>query len=176
MTSKKIFISYKRGEPTTAIAELLYKMIKVNLTAYGFSETFFDKQSIDAGTPWNPVIDQALIETTHFIALLSVDYWLSEQCQQELLDAVERWQQHGLPKLLFILTEELDPNALQMSGNTQSAILNTPFPKVKHLGQINFLGPYDQTGRLSVLKCNDLPALKSQLFKMLQELKAIKVD
>ncbi len=108
MTTKNIFISYKRGEPTTRIAEMLFKRIKVNLgAAYEFADPFFDKRSIEAGDVWSEQIEQALAETTHFIALLSDDYWLSEQCQRELLEAVNRYEQCGVPRLLFVLTEKL---------------------------------------------------------------------
>jgi hypothetical protein len=176
MATKKIFISYTRGEPTTQIAEMLYKRIKVNLSAYGFAETFFDKRSIDAGDPFSEEIDQAMAQTTHFIALLSDDYWLSEQCQRELQDAVNRYEQSGLPKLLFVLTEKMDPNALLMAQDGKSAGLKTPFPKVQHLGQINFLGPYDQAGRLSKLKCNDEIALKDQLYDLIQDIKKIELS
>lgn len=175
MTIKHIFISYKRGEPTTRIAEMLYKRIKVNLSAaYGFADPFFDKRSIEAGDDWSQEIDRALAEATHFIALLSDDYWLSEQCQRELLEAVNRYEQSGVPRLLFVLTEKMNPNALIISQDSKTARLNTPFPKVQNLGQINFLGPYDQTGRLSQLKCNDDASLKDQLFDLVQDIKNIK--
>jgi hypothetical protein len=176
MANKKIFLSYKRGEPTTEIAELLFKRIQVNLEGdtYGFSETFFDQHSIDAGADWNEEIDQALAETTHFVALLSDDYWLSKQCQRELQDAVALYEQKGSPKLLFVLTEKMDPNALSIATNSKTAALKTPFPKVKNVGQINFLGPYDQAGRLVKLKCNDITALKDQLFDLTQDIKKLK--
>ena len=177
MALKKIFISYKRGEPTTHVAELLFKKIRINLgKSYGFAEPFFDKRSIDAGDLWGQEIDLALAETTHFIALLSDEYWLSEQCQRELLAAVNRFEQSGLPKLLFVLTELMDPNALSLAGDDKTAGLKTPFPKVEHLGQINFLGPYDNTGRLSKLKCKDDIALKDQLYDLVQDIKKVPLD
>lgn len=172
MTAKTIFISYKRAEPTTRIAELLYKRVRVNLSAEGF-RCFFDKGSIDAGDHWSQEIDQALSKTTHFIALLSDDYWISEQCQRELQEAVKRFEQFGSPKLLFVLTEKMDPNALVMVQDDKSAGLSTPFPKVKHLGQINFLGPYDSSGRLSKLKCSDEDALSDQLYDLVQDIKRL---
>lgn len=177
MTTKKIFLSYKRGDPTTHIAEILFVKIKVNLgSSHGFTDPFFDKRSIEAGDIWREEIDQALAETTHFIALLSDDYWISEQCQRELKIAVNRFEQAGLPKLLFVLTEKMDPNALSISKDNKTADLKTPFPKVEHLGQINFLGPYDRAGRLCQLKCNEETALKDQLFDLVQDIKKVKIE
>lgn len=172
IATKHIFISYKRAEPTTAVAELLDKRIRVNLSAYGFAQPFFDKHSIEAGHPWSPAIDQALARTTHFIALLSDDYWLSEQCQRELREAVRLYELTGTPRLLFVLTEKMDPNALRMDS-AGSATVVTPFPTVEHLGQINFLGPYDKAGQLIALDCVNLQVLKDQLFDLVQAIKSL---
>ncbi len=171
--NRHIFISYKRDVATTAVAELLYKRIKVNLTAHGFAEPFFDRRSIEAGDHWDGKIDQALAQTTHFIALLSDDYWLSEQCQRELKEAVRRYEQTGSPRLLFVLTERMDVRALQFASDGRSATATSPFPKVENLGEINFLGPYDPAGRLVALNCTDKTILGDQLFDLLQDIKRL---
>lgn len=171
--TKHIFISYNRAEPTTYVAEQLLKRIKVNTKANDFAEPFFDISSVAFGDFWKNEIDLALAQTTYFIALLSDGYWLSDNCQYELQEAVRRYEQHGTPRLLFVLTERMDPNALEIAPNNRSATLHTPFPKVEHLGQINFLGPYDKAGRLSRLDCDDKAKLSDQLFDLVQNIKAL---
>lgn len=168
---RQIFISYKRAEPTAQVAEQLYKHIKVNLTAHGFAEPFFDRQSIDVGDSWSTAIDLALTNTTHFIALLSVDYWLSEQCQRELQQAVRLYQETGKPRLLFVLTEKMDPDALLITPDGRSATMKTPFPQVEKLSQINFLGPYDSAGRLISLDYVNRAVLNNQIFDLVQNIK-----
>jgi len=169
---KHIFISYKRAEETTPVAEMFYKQVAVDLPASkGFARPFFDKKSIDAGDQWSQRIQDALDETTHFIALLSIDYWLSPQCQRELQEAVKRHNETGSPRLLFVLTEMMDPTSLEISGDEQSATVKKDFPGVQNLGQINFLGPYDQGGRLVRLNCSDRTKLGDQLFAMTQCIK-----
>ncbi|SFB63531.1 toll/interleukin-1 receptor domain-containing protein [Azotobacter beijerinckii] len=173
MGNKYIFISYKRADPTTMVAQQLFKRIVVNLKGHGFEDPFFDRKSIDAGDSWEPMIDQALDRTTHFIALLSDDYWLSEQCQRELVGAVTRWEQHGVPKLLFVLTERMDPSALVIERGQGGAAVQKKFPQVERLSQINFLGPYDAAGRLIRLNCTDHNILGDQLFSLIQDIRKI---
>jgi len=170
---KQIFISYKRDQTTTKVAESLYKRVLVNLKAHGFAVPFFDQRSIDAGELWSEKIDQALARTTHFIALLNTDYWLSEQCQRELREAVRLYEAAGSPRLLFVMAEKIDPGALEVSADGRSASVKTPFPQIKHLGQINFLGPYDAAGRLVPLACADPVKLADQLYDLLQDIKRL---
>lgn len=168
---KKIFISYKRAEPTRLVAELLYKKLRVNLGGHGFEDPFFDRKSIEAGDLWSPQIDQALDQATYFVALLSDDYWLSEQCQRELLGAVERWEEHGRPRLLFVLTERMDPSALVLDPGERKASVTRKFPQIEGLSEINFLGPYDSAGRLVRLDCTEHLKLSDQLFDLVQDIK-----
>ena len=166
---KLIFISYKRAEPTFEIAKRMDQKIRVNLKALGFA-SWWDKRSIEAGDPWSDEIDKALDGTTHFLSLLSDDYWDSEQCQRELLGAVERFEQTGTPRLLFVLTQKMNPNALQIAADGRSANVVTKFPKVTRLGQINFLGPYDKAGRLIRLDRANPASLEDQLFDLVDDI------
>lgn len=99
--------------------------------------------------------------------------WLSDNCQYELQEAVKLYEQHGRLRLLFVLTERMDPNALEIVPNNRSATLYTPFPKVEYLGQINFLGPYDKAGWLSKLDCDDRAELSDQLYDLVKNIKAL---
>lgn len=170
MTEKLIFISYKRAGDTAHIAEMLDKKIRVNLTAAGF-RAWCDPRAIEAGDAWSADTDAALAQASHFIAVLSDEYWSSEQCQQELLGAVERRQREGAPALLFIPTDKIEPGALEISPDGKIGKLNKPFPKAKDLEQINVLGPHDEAGHLLVLACaKDAPLLAGQLYALVHDL------
>ena len=174
MPDKHIFISYSRAEPTARIANLLYKRIRVNLGGHGFAEPFFDWESVAAGERWRERIESALDRATHFIALLSDDYWLSDNCQCELKGAVERWEAANTrPRLLFVLTERMDPSALIMQRGERSAKIDSNVARIERLSEINFLGPYDAAGRLIRLDCNNDLHLSDQLYELVQDLRAI---
>lgn len=170
--AKMIFISYKRAEPTFEIARRTDQKIRINLKALGFT-SWWDKRSIDVGDPWSVEIDKALDSTTHFLSLLSDDYWDSEQCQRELLGAVERFEKQGTPRLLFVLTQKMNPNALEIANDNRSAKIVTKFPKITRLGQINFLGPYDKAGRLVRLDTANPTNLDDQLFGLIEDIKRL---
>lgn len=162
MSTAQLFLSYNRSNATTAAADRLFRRARVQLGRR--AEVFFDQRSIPAGTEWQPAIDAALARCTHFVALVSVDYWLSDACQHELTTAVTRYQAGGSPRLLFVLAEPLDPNALELDtavpGATQGQQL---YSQVRSLGQINFLGPHDAAGRLVPLALDQPAALDAQL-------------
>ena len=170
---KLIFISYKREERTAAIARKLDQKIRVNLKAFGF-ETWFDRRSIDVGQAWSPEIDRALDAATHFLALLSDDYWDSSQCQRELEGAVQRFESaRERPRLLLVQTQFMDLTALEVSRGQQSATVNLRGGQIKTLGDVNFLGPYDQAGRLGRLAEVGSQALDDQLFTLVQGIKTV---
>lgn len=170
--SKLIFVSYKRADPTSAIAQKIDQKIRVGLKAFGFV-SWWDKRSIEAGNSWSDKIDEALDQARYFLALLSDDYWDSDQCQRELLGAVERYEQTGNPRLLFVLTQNMNPNALELSSDRKSAKILTKFPKVSRLGEINFLGPYDKAGRLVRLDTSGAENLDDQLFELVEDIRRL---
>ncbi len=162
MPASQLFLSYNRSAATTAAADRLFRRAKVQLGRR--AETFFDQRSIAAGTDWPQAIDAALARCTHFIALVSVDYWLSDACQHELTSAVARYESGGSPRLLFVLAEPLDPNALELDAAAPGAGTGARlYGQVRSLGQINFLGPHDAAGRLVPLALDQPAALDAQL-------------
>lgn len=178
MSDKHLFLSYKRGAVTTPVVERLYNRIRVQIGGAGV-KAFFDKRSIDAGDAWEPAIDDALARSTHFLAFISVDYWLSAQCQRELNAAVARYEAGGWPRLLFVLADQLDPAdlAIEPAAAAQrleaDAQAGAPIKRVRSVGQINFLGPYDAGGRLVRLAFENPQALDDQLAAMVQSLRQL---
>ena len=119
MPGTHLFLSYQRSAVTTPAVERLSRRARVQLGGQGV-QVFFDQRSIAAGAAWEPAIDAALARCTHFLALVSVDYWLSEQCMRELEIAVSRYEQTGAPRLLFVLADKLDPNDLALDSSAAS--------------------------------------------------------
>jgi hypothetical protein len=163
MSAPQLFLSYKRGPLATPAAERLYHRGLVQLAKW---KVFFDQKSIEAGDAWAPAIDQFMAGATHFLAFVSVDYWLSEQCRRELGLALARRDHGPEPRLLFVLADDLSPSDLEVDPSPA-------VQRIRNLGQINFLGPYDAGGRLVRLRLEDPVALDAQLAALVQRLKAL---
>lgn len=168
MVDKFIFLSYQRSRTTTPAMEQLYRRAGVVLAADGV-ETFFDRRSLEAGDAWLPSIDAFLAKCTHFLAFVSIDYWLSAQCRRELDIAVSRYELTGAPQLLFVLADSLAPGDLLLNPPGADAV--EPLRRrVRSLGQINFLGPHDEAGRLVRLAFESPHLLADQLAELVEAL------
>lgn len=178
MSPRCLFLSYHRTPETTPAMERLYRRAKVQLGGAGLVP-FFDKASIDAGDAWMPAIDDALARSAFFLALVSVDYWLSEQCRRELDIALDRYQRTQAPRLLFVLADRLDPSDLALDADAAAAHLQAdpnaapPLNKVKSLGQFNFLGPYDAAGRLVRLAFESPRLMDDQFAALIQQVQRL---
>lgn len=177
MTTRKLFLSYRRGALTTPAVKRLHDHCRVLLKGRGF-ETFFDQRSIEAGDLWLPAIDTFLAEAEFFLAFISIDYWLSDQCRRELSVALERFEATGRPRPLFVLADRLDPNDLEVDAPDGAldnmAGAGTAVQRIRHIGQINFLGPYDEaTGRLVRLRLDDAALLEDQIAALVEAIKKL---
>jgi hypothetical protein len=188
-----LFLSYRRSPETTPVVERFYNRARVQLAGV---TTFFDKKSIDAGEQWEPTIDAFLDKTSLFAAFVSVDFWLSEQCKRELEMALARYEQTqpARPRMLFILADALKPSDLTLDAPAAtdapapmdvaqaSAALEKlgeaapSFKRIRHLGQFNFLGPYDEGGRLVPLAIGQPQKLDSQLAAMIETIKGLRSE
>lgn len=186
-----LFLSYKRGAETTPVVEGLHRRIKATLSKYGV-ESFFDRKSIEAGEPWEERIDEFMAKTTLFVALISVDFWLSEQCRRELDLAIKRYESGAAaPKLLFVLADQLDPGDLSFdeeqatrhiaadsSGSDAKQrleIARQRVQKVRSIAQFNWLGPYHpESGALVRLAFEDKYKVMDQLAQLVNSIKALK--
>jgi len=169
MADKFLFLSYQRSANTRPAVEQLYRRARVLLAADGV-QTFYDTHSIDAGDAWEPAIDEFLAKCTHFLALISVDYWLSPQCRRELETAVACYERKGVPQLLFVLADRLDPNDLLLDDSGADEAAAALRRRVRSIGQINFLGPYDAAGRLVRLAFESPALLGDQIADLVERL------
>jgi hypothetical protein len=132
-----IFISYRHDAPWTGLATRLD--LKLRASAGPQTEVFFDAR-IPPGANWKQKVDEALERCTHFVALICDEYWvLSTECRRELERAVQRRQAGGVPHLLFVKAAEIRPELMRLEDG------------LEHLGQINFLGPFDAHAKLVTL-------------------------
>jgi hypothetical protein len=80
-----IFISHTLKPPHRALVEHLYSLLK------GRHVSPFEYQLVnDAGIDWREAMKESLQKTTHFVALLSPDYELSQACTYELEEILAR--------------------------------------------------------------------------------------
>ena len=190
MATHPLFLSYKRSADTTPVVERFYKRIKAQLARHGV-EPFFDRRSIEAGEKWQESIDDFMARATHFVALISIDFWLSEQCRRELELAIGRYAKEGVPRLLFVLADQLSPddlafdeaearshtdaNASSAEGERRVAEAAERVRKVKGIGDFNFLGPHDpQSGALVRLEFENPAKWDLQLAQLVESIKGLK--
>lgn len=156
----------------TPVATRLRDRVQVELGGDVFP--FMDRASIDVGDSWPATLDQELAQATLFAAFISVDYWTSEHCRKELDVAIARRTAaaNGRPRILLILAEKLNLSRLTLSNKEAMDLLaagaesRDGFGKIRALGDINFLGPYNPSGQLVRLHYEDRHALDDQLASM----------
>ena len=74
-----VFISHTLKPPHRALVENIYSLLKdKHVTPFEYHEVN------TAGTDWRESLNQSLKRTTHFVALLSPDYEISQTCTYEL--------------------------------------------------------------------------------------------
>lgn len=174
MSRPLIFVSYRHGPHWTMLADALNLKLSAIADGKGF-DVFLDSEQIRAGHDWKAAVDDALARCTHFVALLCDEYWVkSNQCLRELFEAVKRFEESGgkEPRLLFVLAAEMKPELLKLDGARQRGALLSNDPQLKALGDINFLGPFDNTYRLESLAWNKGKRLDKQLMQLIDRLLA----
>ena len=178
MPDTQLFLSYQRSESTTRAVERLSRRARVQLRLSP-SQVFFDQHSIAPSANWQAEIDAALARCSHFLALVSVDYWLSEPCMHELDVAVSRYELSSSPQLLFVLADRLDPNDLAIDSSAavqrlaQGEHSALQMRRVASAGQINFLGPYDAAGRLVRLVFENPSLLDDQFAALVDRIRLL---
>jgi hypothetical protein len=167
-----IFISYKHAEPSTGVAFELRDALKVVAQGLGFS-VFIDDDDLRASDLWKEKIDAALGEMTHFVALLNNRYWLSGECRRELNAAIKRFENKRKTKLLFVLVQAMNPAWLVLDEDRSSGKLTSKNPRIKTLGEIHFLGPYNSAKQLIRLDYENPARLSDQIDQLVRHLSLI---
>ena len=167
----RIFISYKHADTSTQIAQRLYSKLRVYSEALDL-EVYLDDKHNKGGDVWSEEIETELNRMTHFIGLLSDEYWLSEQCQRELLHGVNRFEKNGSVRLLFVLAEKMNPALLTLNKARGAGKLASNNPSIQKLGDLHFLGPFDQNTCLERLAFEDKAKFGDQLEQLISRLRA----
>jgi hypothetical protein len=173
-------MSYKHEPNTTGVTERFYQQLRMYQKGLGLAGVFMDKDDLKAGDPWRAEIETALQQTTHFVIMLTDSYWLSDECHKELAYAVKRYQQGGTEamRLLFVQVQKIAPDLLlfdQEAADANVAFLNKElskvYPKLETVGDLQFLGPFDDFARLVRLPPEQDPLLGDALHQLVMRLK-----
>lgn len=176
-----VFMSYKHEPNTTGLTEQFYQQLRMYQKGLGLGGVFMDKDKLAAGSVWRSEVQAALDQTTHFVVMLSNRYWLSDECHKELAYAVGRYQQGGADamRLLFVQTQEIEPDLLLFdpdAADPNVAFVNREFSKavtkLEKVGDLQFLGPFDEFARLIRLPPENDPLLGDAIHQLVMRLKA----
>ena len=159
-----LFISYKHQDASAKVAQRFYQYLTAISGGMGF--TLFMDTDIDAAELWSDEIQNNLEKTTHFVCLLTTAYWIAPQCRRELDFALAKFKANGSPRLLFVLVEELDPQWFKFDAASGTGELSGEGLNVDSVGDINFLGPFNEQRQLIRLKHHDDAGLQDQFFQL----------
>ncbi|MDI9916909.1 toll/interleukin-1 receptor domain-containing protein [Rhodococcus sp. IEGM 1379] len=97
-------------------------------------EMFVDRKDIAWGAKWKITIDDALTETTFFIAIVTPRYLKSEQCRREILLFTQNAQERKVPELLLpILYFPVDDLVEESTDKVRSAIAAAQYERFDQL-------------------------------------------
>lgn len=129
-----VFISYTRSD--SWYADKLYQHLHSFRVNDG-GEVFLDRRDITGGEIWRDELDQAIAAADAFVVLLSSDYFTSNFCYEQELPAIASEYANRNAKILPVLVKSVDWEEYAL-GDVR-------------LGEINAIGPFDQSGKLTPL-------------------------
>jgi hypothetical protein len=172
MSKPTIFISYRHAPPTAAIASRLYIAL-VPAAEVWEADVFMDEQDLEPADLFDTTIIAALDRTTHFIVLLTNAYWSSPYCRKEMARIVERFEHDRSVRLLFVMVEELQPEHFTFAKDRASGRIVSDDPVLRTVGDVQFLGPFDESRRLVRLKYDNDALLGDQLAQLIRRLERV---
>jgi hypothetical protein len=167
-----IFLSYRHAPPTTDIASKLFVALVPAAEAWD-ADVFMDDHDIEPADLFDQKILAALDRTTHFVVLLTNSYWSSEYCRKELARAVERFEKGRKALLLFVKVEELDPKYFTFAKDRVSGRINSDNPLIENVGNVQFLGPFNEARQLVRLQWENEARLGDQLAQLVKRLELV---
>jgi hypothetical protein len=170
--SPTVFISYRHDSPAFDIASKLYIALVPAAEFWG-ADVFMDEHDIEPADLFDRTILDALDRTTHFIVLLTNSYWSSSYCRKELARVVERFERDGSVRLLFIKVEELDPNHFTFTKDRTAGRIRSGHPIVDRIGDVQFLGPFDDRLQLVRLAWDRPAMLGDQVAQLISRLERV---
>lgn len=114
-----VFISHTLKPPHRALVEHLYTLLKErDITPFEYHEVN------TAGIDWRESLNESLRKTTHFVALLSPDYELSQTCTYELETILARGSKVAILPFMVNGRDKPNPKLAQM----HNTLLANPDP------------------------------------------------
>lgn len=172
MSSPTVFISYRHGDPSTNIANVIHNALSAVADGLGF-DIFMDQHEIEPADLFDEVIIDGLDRTTHFLVVLDNDYWASPYCRKELGRAISRFEQGEKVRILFVKADAIDPQNMVFDKDRAVGRITSDDPLIKRVGDLQFLGPFDNGRRLERLKYEDRAVMRDQVYQLIQELKRV---
>jgi hypothetical protein len=169
MAAPTVFISYRHANPTAAIAKRLFTAL-VPASEVWNADVFMDQHALEPADLFDQAILAALDRTTHFIVLLTNDYWSSDYCRKELARVVERFEKDGSVRLLFVKVEELDPAHFAFAKDRTSGRIKSANPVIQRIGDVQFLGPFNEVVQLVRLEWENPAKLGDQIAQLVKRL------
>ncbi len=175
-----VFMSYKHEPNTTGVTEQFYKQLRMYQKGFGLAGVFMDKDKLKAGSEWSAEVMAALAQTTHFVVMLTNGYWLSDECHKELAYAVDRYKHGGSEamRLLFVQVQKIAPELLAFDQDVADAnvafmnkALSKVAPKLETVGDLQFLGPFNDYAQLVRLPSEEDPLLGDAIYQLVMRLK-----
>lgn len=167
-----IFISYRHQPPSAQIAEKLYEALVPAADTWG-AEIYMDRHAIEPGGLFDREIVDALDRTTHFVALLNNSYWGSDYCRKEIARVVDRFEKRRSVRLLFVKAEEFDLAHFSFNRDRRSGRISSDDPIIEKVGDLQFLGPFDDARQLERLAWEREARLSDQLAALVKELERV---
>ena len=166
-----IFISYRHVAPTTDIARKLHLALRAPAEAWG-ADLFMDEHDLEPADLFDKRILGALDRATHFIVLLTNEYWASAYCRKELGQVIDRFERKQNVRLLFVKAEELDPNLMKVPPSGATGV--APEQRlIQRVGDVQFLGPFNDQLQLVRLDWERPAALSDQLAQLVKRLSGV---
>src|SRR5258706_582649 len=173
MAKPTVFISYRHGEPSTYIAQTLYTALSVVSSAMGF-DLFMDQHDVEPSDLFDKEIKGGLKRTTHFIAVLDNDYWMSNYCRIELGYAIGRYEKKGRPlRLLFVQAGSINPQYISVDPIRAEGKITSKDPLIKRIGDVQVLGPFSKARRLVRFRAEKPSRLCDQIADLVDELRRV---
>ena len=132
-----------------------------------------DDHEVEPADLFDEKIVSALDRTTHFVVLLTNAYWGSDYCRKEVARIVERFEAQAPVRLLFVLVEDLNPDYFLFTRDRLAGRIKSTSPLIEKIGDVQFLGPFDENRRLVRLAWENEARLGDQIAQLIRRLQRV---
>jgi hypothetical protein len=165
-----IFISYTHANPSTGIARKLYEALLAPAEAWG-ADLYMDEKDAEPAQLLDEHILEGLDRTTHFVALVSPQYWASRYCRMEITRVISKFEKdRESVRPCLVMAEKFNPADYTLDKDRKEGRIVSDDPLIMNLGNVIFLGPFNEVGQLVRLEWEHAWALSDQLSELVKSL------